>query len=362
MYTLFNITEDDREHRLSIPKFKHVKSVLTRQTQDVIDYYRFHNRNIPSNHLLIRLIYSLNVSLERDLLSYVGAVQDKTGKLAKTYKLIHPTNQNVETWDGTFYNKNTAEYIIASEEDFNVTVAWDKWRSIVPVKVHSHPFNDMSIGIPNGEYPEHLRKGPAVISINIAMLALQFRAWVHHVRNKKDYSLSIESFIYNYVIPNMIKRHTEICLINRTIATYHGEPLSGFTKVHPFHVSDYSDKVDEILVKRDSYLDRRKTSFNQIYLVFDTLYFSTWAKVLRLPDIAPTRHTRWIFLLSYLPYIHFYLTVILKQDSRLDRQLAFSIQRHISYMNNAQSLPVNLDQYTGILLEQVIQLLNNIKA
>ena len=362
MYTLFDITEKDRKHRIVIPKFQHVHDVINRETAKVQGYYRFHTPHLPSNHLLIKLILSLNVSLERQILEYVSTVEDKTAQLAKAFKLIHPTNTNVQTFDGTFYNDNTVEYIIASDEYFDVSKAWELWRSIVPVKIHSHPFTDMSIGIPNGKYPQQSNKGPAVISINIPMLALQYKAWVHYEQNKGSTSLGLQNFVYNYVIANMVKRHTEICLINRTMAFCTEKPIAEFTKQHSFMVVDYSGKVDEVLISRDKYLNQRKVDFNQLFLVYDTLYFDTWAKVLALPKIAPTRQVRWIFLLSYLPAIHFYLTVILKQDSKLDRELGMQVRRHIGYMENSQLIPTNLDTHTGNLLEEVKNLLNTAGA
>lgn len=362
MYTLFDITKADRKHTVVIPKFNHVKDILKIQSGKVEDYYRFHNSHFPSNHLLMRLILSLNVSLERDLLSFVAAAEDRTSKLAKTFKLIHPTNQNTETWNGTFYNTNTPEYIIASDDSFNVPLAWEKWESIVPVKIHSHPFTDMSIGIPNGKYPMHMTQGPAVISINIPMLALQYKAWVQFEQNRRSTSLRLESFIYNYVITNMVKRHNEICLINRTIAYCTETPINEFGRMHPFMVSDYSGPVDEVLIARDKYLSQRKVDFNQLFLVYDTLYFDTWAKVLKLPKMAPTRHSRWIYLLSYLPYIHFYLKVIQKQNARLDRHLVMSIRRHLMYMGNTRDLPANIDAFTGARLEDVRTLLDNLGA
>lgn len=362
MYTLFDITEKDRKHGISIPKFKHVKNIVSEQAQKVEDYYRFYNQHIPSNHPLLKLIYSLNVSLDRDIFSFVSAAQDRTDRLAKTFKMIHPTNQNVETWDGTFYNDNTVEYVIASEDDFNISLAWDKWESIVPVKIHTHPFNDMSMGIPIGKYPPHLNKGAAVISVNIAMLALQFKAWVHYEQNKGERALRLESFIYNYVLANMVKRHTEICLINRTVATILEYPVDDFVRMHPLYVIDHTSKVDEVLKSRATYIEKSRVDFNQLHLVYGTLFFKTWASVLKLPKMAPTRHSRWIFLLAYLPRIHFYLKIVQRQDSRLDREVLQQLNRHIRYLDNTRAIPTNLDAHTNVMLEEVKDLLNTLKA
>lgn len=362
MYTLFDITEKDRRYNVTIPKFNHVDTIIGKETQKVQDYYRFHKSFLPSNHLLVKLILNLNVSLERDILSYVSAVEDRTDKLAKAFKFVHPTNTNVETHDGTFYNKNTVEYIIASDENFDIPTAWEKWRSIVPVKIHSHPFTDMSIGIPNGKYPNHMTKGPAVISINIPLLALQYKAWVMYEQNKSEVSERLENFVYNFVITNMVKRHNEICLINRTMAFCTEQPIGEFAKTHPFFVVDYTSKVDEVLITRDKYLNTRKVDFKQLFLVYKPLYFKNWAAVLALPKMAPTRQVSWIFLLSYLPSILFYLKVVTKQNSKLDREVAQLINRHIKYMENSRALPTNLDHYTGARLQEVKDILISMQA
>lgn len=362
MYTLFDITEKDRRHSIVIPKFNHVDTVIGKETQKVQDYYRFHKTHLPSNHLLVKLILNLNVSLNREVYEYVSTVEDRVDKLAKSFKFIHPTNTNVTTFDGVFYNENTVEYIIASDEAFDVDLAWKKWRSIVAVKIHSHPFTDMSIAIPNGKYPLQMTKGAAVISINIPMLALQYKAWVRYEQNRGVASESIQNFIYNFVLNNMVKRHTEICLINRTISYITQLSVSEFSRQHPFHVTDYTGKVDEVLISRDKYLTKRKVGFNQLFLVYKPLYFKTWAQVLSLPKIAPTRQVSWVWLLSYLPYILFYLKVINKQNSKIDRGLAFEIKRHIGYLENTRAIPVNLDSHTNVKLQELKDILQITKA
>lgn len=362
MYTLFDIAPSDKRYGVNIPKFTYVKKVLQYETQKVYDYHHFYKHYVKPNHLLAKLLFNLNVSYDRDIYSFVSAVQDRTERLAKVYKLIHPTNQNAERHQGIFYNQSVNEYLIANDEPFNIAKAWELWENVVAVKIHAHHYSDVSLGIPNSKYPLDTGAGNAVISINVALLALQYRAWRYHLKQKMEHREAIPIFLYNYVFVNMLKRHVEICVINRTINTIMNRPVSPFSRLHPLFVYDMTTKLDEVIALRAQVLTERKADFKQLFLMFDPVFFSSWAAVLKLPNMAPTRNTRWVYLLSYLPYLHFYLTIISTQDARLDRHLAQQIKRHIGYMENTKEIPLITDEITHERLTEVKQLLANLQA
>lgn len=362
MYSLFDIDTSDNPTHYTIPMFKHVKKILDNQIQKSIDYYRDEVAPIKSDHLLIQLLSTLNVSFNRSLYDYVNTARDRTESLAKSFKLIYPTNVSVETKNGTFYHANTSEYIIASEEPFDIENAVKSWGHVLAVKIHTHPFTDMGIGIPDGNYKNSFENGYAVLSVNIALLALQWRCYCYKFKKHRLDKTAMKQFVYNYVLANMIPRHTELCLINRTIAYTRLTPVRPFIRMHPFQITDCTPEIDEVILKRTEYINKNSLDFNEIFTVHETIRYKSWARAIRLPSIALTRNSKWVFVLAYLPYLDYYLCILKERKIRVDSALAVTIRRHLNYLENTKGLPTPLDYHSGALYLKVKDSLNLLKG
>lgn len=362
MYTLFDIKTDLPVDRKKIVEFDNVKKVLLDQVQTVKDYHRFTHLHIPSNHLLIRLLHMTNVSLSRESYNYVAMARDRTAKLAKHFKLIHSTNTDADIYTGQFYSEHVDEYIILHDAMFDVEHAIKYWQSLSPVKIHYHPFNDMGIGVPNGRYKAPT-KGFAVISINLPLLALQYRQWIIKTQMNAEVKSNTETYIHQFVMANMAMRHTEIAMINRTVDTALGDrALEPFIRHNPVYVADYTDKVDKVIAKRLEHLSKKKHDFKEFVSAFEMLRFIHWGQIINLPDMARTRHVKWVYLLTYCRFLRFYLTHVKELDVRLSKRLINDIQRQLKYLSNANALPMHLPSALGNDLEQTKLLLSSIQA
>jgi hypothetical protein len=178
MYQLFKDYQLNRNTKLDVADFLHVRKTLLREMSRISIYYNTSNFVVDNDHLINQLLLNLNVSTSRDLESYVRVCSHETERLARTFKLVHPVVSQPKSHYGTFYNADTREFIILHSNEFDYNKAYKQWRKLVPIKVHSHSFTDISGAPIDGTYKNSLgESGHAVISINLPMLALQHRAW-----------------------------------------------------------------------------------------------------------------------------------------------------------------------------------------
>lgn len=314
MYQLFKDYQLNRNTKIDVPDFLFVRKTLLREMTRISTYYNRSNFVVESDHLINQLLINLNVSTARDLESYVRTCGHETERLARVFRLVHPTVSQPRAYHGTFYNSNTKEFIILHSNEFDYNKAYKQWRKLVPIKVHSHSFTDIHGAPIDGQYRNSLNEsGHAVISINLPMLALQHRAWREQVRAHEEVKTQTVNFIYQYPLTNMIYRHMEIAVINRMINKYNNKPVAEKHKAHPIATINLDERMDHVLDKRINHLRSSQYKFDQLFTMFNCLIRPDWMTALRPIDIAPVRSVKWVLELQVLSYFEFFLQ--LRKDS-----------------------------------------------
>lgn len=365
MYNIFDpkLGPDTAFANKKVIKFKHVKDTLHRSLGDVIAYYQRSNFRVSQEHVIYDMIKLLRVSTKRELNDYVRVAREKTPLIAKRLKLIHPTNESPVSVTGTFYNMYISEYLIATDNEFNIQLAWRNWKSISAVKVHSHPFNDMSMALCDGNYPTNgITDGYAVLTVNVALLALQYRAYCEELygNNIPIGPSQIRIFIHRYVITNMLKRHVEIALINRTLSGAVQEPLMPFSKLHPIYVPDYDRRTDEVVTLRSEIINSTPMRLDILYRMFDCIWFENWLEVVKLPDMPPTRPVKWVIVLSYMRYLEFYLKGLVQVRGNLPRDVYNKVNHQIKALSVDRGMPSHVASSVHHVIENVKLLLQSV--
>jgi hypothetical protein len=311
MYDLFEDAPDTNRGEIVIPQFVYAKGSYGRELAKVTAYYRDNKRNVPNSHLLVRLLLSLNVSMQRDIQNFVDVATDVGMKISSGLRMTSSLNHGFVFTPGVFYGENAMEIIVADDTPFDVYQSETTWQDWQPVRVLRHPFTDLSMALPDGRYEPSQKKGLAVISINIPMLAAQWRYWLKEEKGidkpRTEAQQTIHQFIAAYPIPNMVYSHTDICYFNRMVSMYLEEPVEGFVRTHPFNVIDATDKVDDAIAKYLVSLHNRHNTFDQILSSTPALCSDKLFDVMRLPEVAPTRQVKWALVIARLPLIRFLL-------------------------------------------------------
>lgn len=308
MYQLFKEVSRSRNTKIDSPEFPNARRILLREMTKISQYYRTSNFVVKGDHLINQLLLHLNVSIQRDIESYVRICSQETERLARVFKLINPVVSDPSIRTGEFYNADTKEFIILHAEEFDYVKAYERWESIVPVKVHTHEFTDLNMGICNGKYVNSLAEGGySVISINLPLLALQYKAWVDKVQSRQEYKTQVVNFIHQYPIVNMQHRHMEIAVINRLMNTYRGLPVASFKSTHPMAVSNVDAHMDRVIRTRVDIINSGEYKFDQLFTIFSCLKRTDWFSVIKPIDIAPVRSVKWVLEIQILNYFEFFL-------------------------------------------------------
>ena len=362
---MYNIFDPKLGHETAIVnkkviKFEHVRQTLHRSLGDVIAYYQRANYRVSQEHIVYDILKMLRISTKRELNDYVRVAREKTPLIAKRLKLIHPTNENAVGVNGTFYNSTVSEYLIATEEEFNIQLAWRNWKSIAAIKVHSHPYNDISMALCDGNYPTYgITDGYAIMTINLSLLALQYRAFCEELYSAGTTITSshTRSFIQRYVVTNMLKRHVEIALINRTMCGYVGDPIHDFTKLHPIYVPDYDRRTNDVVAIRSEIMLAGSYRVDVLFRMFDCIWFEDWTQVIKLPDMPPTRPVKWVMVLNYMRYLEFYLKGLARNNNSLQQDAFNKIRLQLKSLSVERGMPTHMAGSVYASIENVKQLL-----
>lgn len=335
MYQLFKNYPLIRNTKVDAGDFLYVRKTMLRDMARVVDYYSQCSHVVRGDHLINQLLLQLNVSLSRDLESYVRACGQETERLARAFSLVNPVVNDPKPHTGTFYNGNTKEFIILHATDFDYEKAYKQWKRLVPIKVHSHEFTDTVGAIPDGHYKNSLgESGCAVISINLPMLALQYRAWIEQERSTQEVKDQTVNYLYRYPITNMVWRHMDLVIINRLITKYRNQPVAMYARAHSIATVNMDDRLDSVLDKRIDYIKKGEYKFDQLFTIFGCLKRPDWLTVLRPIDMAPVRSVKWVLEIQTLNYFEFFLEVRRDNKSSYNTREVTRVLRDIRNLEN----------------------------
>lgn len=286
---------DDKPNRggMVVPALFTIQRSFMTNLTNLTKYYREHEFYLPNNHLIKELILNLGVSGESPLLEYVDSVRDRIKTLSTMYKLSSSYNTGKILENSQFLNDRVQEIVILHGEDFDIEACAAKWRELEPVKFIDHPHTDISFAIPDGTYKSD-EMGVAVISINLPLLALQYRLWTQEELTKKV-PRKVSSFIVGHVLNNAIRSHVDIAVSNRLFNMISKTPNNNRRKWRATSVAmpDYTSSIDNVLAAYTTIIERRQPTFYDILHNIPTLTTAYFTYRAQLPKIIVTNSVAW---------------------------------------------------------------------
>lgn len=311
MYKLFNYASPIAQGVTNVPGWKYVRDGLHRSLGTVISYYRKNPTAVASDHFLVRLIHSVGIPRSHNLERYFANVDALSLNLSMALKMTSSIFKG-SMFDGVFYGKDTKEILIAHTDYFDIFEANRNWQNVCPVRVLSHPMTDTGLNIPDGRRTS-IEGGIAVISININMLMIQYRAfraneWIERGQFGES-ERSVMQFVRMYVLPNMLFSHLDVVLFNRLANTARGAPHGMAKAKHSFQLIDYDDKIDTVHEKILKDLMQNYRDFSTIMRTVPMVTRSNMEDLMCLPRMASTRQVDWALSICRLTAINFLFRV-----------------------------------------------------
>lgn len=359
MYGLFRTREIFTLPQFHFSEFDYLQRTYLRELANVVDFYNTRIYAVKTNHFLSNILYQLDVPLQYDLDRYVELANARAAYIAKSVQMTSEINRG-KIFQGVFYGPGCDELIIYDDEYFNPYQAERHWEQLTPVKVLLHPKSDLGLVLPNGKYTA-TGEGLAVISVNVAMLALQYRCFLMKQQTKIQHGndiLGISHFIHMYVLPSMLYSQLDITLLNRLMNLYYGKPMGKALVKHSFTVTNYAHRMDTLLERVLESLTNRVPRFELVLNQMPTVVAATMREALQLPDLAPTRQLQWALVLSRLNVMAFLIDLAGEQSSAQNRAAINQIQRILVRMASENVfnavLPDDMQYETTQLIDRIM--------
>lgn len=264
-------------------------------------HYRHHPTAVKSNHLLIRILQSIAVDkVNHDTNRYYQLIEPIALNVSMAHKLTSSIYKG-RLFRGVFYGQTTPEVIIAIDEPFDPVWVHENWAQVSAVKPLLHPKTDLDLHIPDGQdYSQE--DGLCVIAINIAMLAMQYRAFRLIQNRSTDSPKSINQFIAGYVLPNMLDAHLDLAIANRVFAAHLSDTRYKNTvfRKHSFSLSNYTPHVDLAIERTLDNIRKSSKDFQTIQQSIPAVTANSALEALLMPDIMPAMQVNWAALVARL--------------------------------------------------------------
>lgn len=293
---------------LRYPDWNYVRDGLRRNVAKVVQYYHQNPTAVQSSHFLVRLLHSLTVPKSLPVGRYYDNVDAIALNLSMALKMTSSIYKG-EIFDGVFYGDGSREILIAHHDWFDPELAHKNWKFLQPVRVLRCPHTNLGFNIPDGKRASS-ETGVSVISINIPLLAIQYRAFRKEEEEMAeltgiDSQRSIYQFIRMYPLTNMLFSQTDVVVFNRIFSRLEGAPMGESSRKHSFYLTDFAPKLNAVQDKILDGLQRTNRDFYTTMRTVPVVFKDTVADVAVWPDMAPTRQVVWALVIGRIPLLRF---------------------------------------------------------
>ena len=360
MQNFFNIASPVRQVAMALPQWNYIRANLRRNVETVQGYYSVRPFAVRSQHFLVRLLNTIGVSYKLPVDRFYDLVNAKAMGHSMTMKMTSSVYKGA-IHQGVFYGEGSSEILVAVTDPINPINVYKNWRTTSAVRPIAHEISDMGLLLPNGK-SSSVDKGLCVIGINIAQLAVQYRAFLDYmVEEYIDQGLTpltTMQFIHMFVLPNMLPSHLDLVLFNRAYNLLVGAPMGEATKRHPFYLTDYSRLVDQSYKEVISYFQGQSKEFKAILSTFPGAYADSFEEALKIPDEAPTRQIVFSEVVARLKVVDFLTSFTEDAGTHRSRSEINTIMRTLKYYDRDNSILAGLPGELGV---GVVSRMNDIK-
>jgi hypothetical protein len=311
MYSLFTNIIKSHGSIIKPASFDYIKRIYQKELQDIITYYSSRTFYTTNTNILVKLINTGYVPIEYDINKYNEISYTRSIYVSKLYNITSGINYG-KIHEGAFYGEDNKEILLYNDDYFDKNLEAANWKNIKAVNVLLHPISDLGLILPIGKR-NSIESGLCVISINLPLLLLQFRQYMlEQLSIGKSNNLSINKinhFVTSYVFPNMMYSHLELVIMNRLMNLFYGRPMGKALKKHPFTLSDYSKKLDNVLLNVINNLDYKNSLYSNYLKTIPSVSNEDMQVSLIMPDIVNTRQAWWALFTSRLPIIKFLVDI-----------------------------------------------------
>lgn len=338
---------------LIYPEFRRIRDGLQLSVERIKQYRRLNPRHLPGGHLLMRLLMSIPASMKLDARTYNDKVADNALLFTQSFKLTSALSKGQVWRPGPFLGKQVTEVIIANTDPWDVEKGVANWEELTPIRYLYHPMSTLRLPVADAQFAS-TEAGVAVITINVPMLASQYRAWRIAYGQTDESPRTVGQFLQAYPLPNMLDSQIDIAILNRLLGTFYGSRPVAEPFRHPFYLTDWSAEVDQVLNKWLDQVGPKRWDFDTLVSHIPTVASDNLHHVLKLPEMPYSTQLQWAVLLARLPLITFLVQWNKATDNQRNQPYLNYIKRWLRYMDGnttlRSALPADLYDDVNVLL------------
>lgn len=286
----------DMSNPIVVGDWDYLKRSLNSNLKTVQTYYHKTPFEVRNGHILSKIINSVGIDFSLDLSRVFNHTKLMQASLCRAFGITSSFNQG-GLLQNVFYPE-CHEILMLDDTEVDFERAIKVWYKLEPIKVLSHPFNDVNFYLP---YVDGARPTPknqvAVLSINIQLLIVQYVGWLRW--QGEVGARNIKAFIHMFPLCNAIRTGAEISLINRWFEM----PTIKRTKVHPFALPDYNGILEKYVKKRMELLSKEALTIRGVYLNLPAITQHNAAAVLAIRHLNVSKQNRWAWFTAYRSYL-----------------------------------------------------------
>lgn len=291
--------------KVTPPERPYLVRVYNDIVNDVIEHYHRYPKRVDSDNIFGRLLTLIPRRWDLDDHRYLRYVDDASEPLSRAFNFVSSSYRGRIYESGVTMGREADEVVITHYEgipkDLDKPLEWRYWS---PIKYLNHSMYDLQLPIMNN----HLRvKGSAVISIDIPLMALQYRRWLKRQKvTHEDQRESVYRYVGGYLLPNAVRSYLDIAVFNRLEHIANGKSLLRFPSAHPFYITDLSNRVDNYC--KQIIADNKRKQVDLEAFVYNTpliMEESLHSLMRRLPDQPVTHNNEWAFIAARIPYLRY---------------------------------------------------------
>lgn len=360
MFKLFRIEDTTNQPIQIAPEWNYIKTNTAINIQRIQQYYRTNTVAVPSQHFLVRLLQSIPVPKSLDLDSYYRNINSIALGHSMSMQMTSSYYRG-RFFTGVAYGKNALECLLVIDDVFNYQKAHEEWEDVVAVKPIMHDKTDLSLLVPNGA-GYSTEPSNSVLLINLPMLAVQYRAF-----SLANPSKTAMHFVAQYVLPNMLKDHLDLCFINRLMSRYYEKsPVSTYLTKHPFALVNLESQIDTVIDKILNYVKTAPKRFDLILKMIPSFSKENAYKALLMPDIAITKQVHWASMWARLKYMAFLCDIseeyVLRTNQSEVNEILLELNYGDLYNVFRNNLPIDLFFKAQSYLETITEGFANPRA
>lgn len=294
-----------------------------------------------NKNILIRILQSITEEFNGDIMEFMNRVHKVGIDLSRTIGMTSNYGTG-KLFKGSFYDGCDEIFIAGRNEQYMWSDLWYNWRDIAAVTVIDHPATEMTYFMPGATNPAKFSNpGLCVFFVDIALLYTQ---WNFYRSASRDPSM--ELFITEVVMPNMMKSHMDICMLNRLMMRFGLIESCSVNTNLPFKQISVNQEMDRILNIVERNLSGRRLSHELFLSAIPTVFEENVLQAIPDPSLMPTIQSMWANLASKMKRVAYILELGKRQDYVNMTDVVARLKRTVIRNESEKRLETGLDSYT----------------